>query len=104
MEELDKQIEQDAIDEANNAVAEARQEREIERQLREKQNDYDDIVSAMANLIIEDNEASLGEDVAEAAKQKIAEKKNTKRKSKTKEVEENGKEKVKRAGRPRKSA
>ena len=104
MEELDKQIELDAINEANEAVAEVRQEREIERQLREKQNEYDSIVSAMANLIIEDNESILGEEVVDAAKQKIEEKKNTKRKSKTKEVEENGKEKVKRAGRPRKSA
>lgn len=104
MEELDKQIELDAINEANEAVAEVRQEREIERQLREKQNEYDSIVSAMANLIIEDNESILGEEVVDAAKQKIEEKKNTKKKSKTKEVEENGKEKVKRAGRPRKSA
>lgn len=104
MEELDKQIERDAIDEANKAVAVVKQEREIEKQLREKEQQYDDIVSAMANLIIDENEDTLGKDVANRAKQKIAEKKTTNRKSKTKEVEENGKEKVKRAGRPRKSA
>lgn len=104
MEELDKQIEQDAINRANEAVAEVRQEREIERQLREKQQEYDDIVSAMANLIIEDNEEALGEEVAEGAKQKIAEKKTTKRKNKAKEVKANEQETNKRAGRPRKSA
>ena len=104
MEELDKQIERDAINQANEAVAEVRQEREIERQLREKTQEYDNIVNTIANLIIEDNENVLGTEVVEKAKQKIAEKKTTKRKSKNKEVEENGKEKVKRAGRPRKSA
>ncbi len=104
MEELDKQIERDAINMANEAVAEVRQEREVERQLREKQKEYDDIVRAMANLIIEDNQDILGEEVVEESKQKVEEKKNTKRKSKTKEVEENGQEKIKRAGRPRKSA
>ena len=104
MEELDKQIERDAINEANEAIAEVRQEREIERQLREKQQEYDDIVSAMANLIIEDNEEVLGEEVAEGAKQKIAEKNTTKRKNKAKEVKANEQETNKIAGRPRKSA
>ena len=104
MEELDRQIEQDAINRANEAVAEVRQEREIERQIREKENEYGDIVDAMANLILEDNEDVLGTEVVEEAKERINEKKKTRTKSKTKEVEENGKEKVKRAGRPRKSA
>ena len=104
MEELDKQIERDAINEANEAVAEVRQEREIERQLREKQKEYDNIVSAMANLIIEDNEDVLGTEVAEEAKQKIAEKNTTKRKNKAKEVKANEQETNKRTGRPRKSA
>ena len=102
MKELDKQIELDAINKANEAISEVRQEREIERQLREKQKEYDDIVRTMASLIVEENENVLGKEVAEEAKQKIAEKKTTKRKAK--EVEENGQEKVKRAGRPRKSA
>ena len=102
MEELDKQIELDAINKANEAVMEARQESELERKLREKQKEYDDIVSAMANLILEDNEDALGTEITEKAKQKIAEKKTKKRK--TKEVELNDKEKIKKAGRPRKSA
>ena len=102
MKELDKQIELDAINKANEAISEVRQEREIERQLREKQKEYDDIVRTMASLIVEENENVLGKEVAEEAKQKIAENKTTKRKAK--EVEENGQEKVKRAGRPRKSA
>ena len=65
MKELDKQIELDAINKANEAISEVRQEREIERQLREKQKEYDDIVRTMASLIVEENENVLGKEVAE---------------------------------------
>lgn len=103
MRELDKQIEIDAIQRANEAVNEVRQEREIERQVREKEREYEDIVAKMAALVLEDNEELLGKDLVEDAKEKVS-KKATEKKSKTKEVKANGKEKYKRAGRPKKSA
>lgn len=104
MRELDNQIEQDAIRKANEAIYEVRQEREIERKLREKENNYDDIVEKMASLIIDENESNLGFELAENAKEKIKSKENGKKKSENKEGKVNGKEKVKRTGRPRKTA
>lgn len=104
MEELDKQIEMDAINEANEALATVRQEREIEKQLKEKQKEYDSIVESLANIIIDDNSEFIGEDIAEEAKQKIAQKRQSKKKSKTKEVESNDQEKSKTTRRTRKSA
>ena len=103
MKELDKQIEIDAIQKANDAVLEVRQEREIERKLKEKEKNYDDLVEKMAQLVIENNKEIFGKDIAKEAKEKISTKKgNTK--SQTKEGSLNEQEKIKRAGRPRKSA
>ena len=96
--ELDKQIEKDAIQMANEAVEKARHEREIEKEVREKEENYNDIVSNMAALILESNEDVLGEGLVEDAKGQIEIAR------KEKEVRNNGKEKVKRTGKPRKSA
>lgn len=104
MEELDKQIEKDAINAANEAVIAVKQEREIERQLREKQNDYDNYVESTAKDILDENEDVLGEEVVEEAKQKLVEHRFTRRKSKAKEVEANEQEKSKRTRRTTKSA
>lgn len=103
MEELNKQIEMEAIRKANQAVIDVRNEREIERQVREKEENYKDIVEKMAALILESNTDVLGEDVVEESKEKLksSEKKNG---SKEEKVNEKVKEKVKRAGRPRKTA
>ena len=101
MKELDKQIEIDAIQKANDAVLEVRQERENERKIKEKEKNYDDLVEKMARLVLENNENELGKDIVEEAKEKIS---NKKVKSQTKEVNANEQEKVKRAGRPRRTA
>ena len=101
MKELDKQIEIDAIERANNAVLEVRQERENEKKVKEKEKNYDDLVEKMAKLVLENNENELGKDIVEEAKEKIS---NKKVKSQTKEVNANEQEKVKRAGRPRRTA
>ncbi|MBR0427874.1 MAG: hypothetical protein IJK18_06735 [Clostridia bacterium] len=103
MKELDKQIEIDAIQKANDAVLEVRQERENERKLKEKEMNYDEMVERMAQLVLETNKDILGDDIVEDAKEKVSTKK-TKTKSQTKEGSLNEQEKVKRAGRPRKSA
>ena len=100
MKELDKQIEIDAIQKANDAVFEIRQERENERKLKEKEKNYDDLVEKMAQLVLENNKDILGGDIVKEAKEKVSNNK----KSQTKEVKANEQETNKRAGRPRKSA
>ena len=102
MKELDKQIEIDAIQKANDAVLEVRQERENEKKVKEKEKNYNDLVEKMAKLVLENNENVLGKDLVEDAKEKISNNKN--QKSQTKEVNANEQEKVKRAGRPRRTA
>ena len=104
MEELDKQIEMDAINAANEAIIAVRQEREIERQFREKQKDYDNLVESTAKDILDENEDVLGEEAVEEAKQKLVEQRYTRRKSKAKEVELDEQKKTKRTRRTTKSA
>ena len=104
MKELDKQIEIEAIQKANQAVLEVKQEREIEKKVREKEQNYDDVVAGMANLILEKNENILGSEIVKKAKEKIESKDKKKEKRQTKEEKLNEQEKVKRTGRPRKSA
>ena len=104
MKELDKQIEIEAIQKANQAVLEVKQEREIEKKLREKEKEYDRIIQKMAETIINSNKEVLGKDVSERAKEMIKSGTNKKSKNNTKEVKANEQEKVKRTGRPRKSA
>ena len=104
MKELDKQIEIEAIQKANQAVLEVKQEREIEKKLREKEKNYDDEIAKMAKIILESNESVLGRQIVREAKEKIETKDTKKAKRQTKEVRSNEQEKVKRTGRPRKSA
>lgn len=104
MKELDKQIEIEAIQKANQAVLEVKQEREIEKKVREKEKNYDDEIAKMAKIILESNESVLGRQIVRDAKEKIETKDAKKAKRQTKEVKSNEQEKVKRTGRPRKSA
>ena len=101
MKEIDKQIEIEAIERANKAVLEVRQESEKERAVREKEENFEALVSKMAEMVLDSNEDILSEEVVERAKEKVK----SKRTKKTdKEENANEQEKVKRAGRPRKSA
>lgn len=104
MKELDKQIEIEAIQKANQAVLEVKQEREIEKKVREKEENYNKIIKKMAETIINSNKELLGKDVSEKAIEVIKSETEKKKKKDTKEVKANEQEKVKRAGRPRKSA
>ena len=71
MEELDKQIEIEAIQKANDAVLEVRQESEKEKALKEKERNYEDAISKMAEFILESNKDLLGEEVVGKAKECI---------------------------------
>ena len=104
MKELDKQIELDAIQKANEAVMEIRQEREIEKKLKEKENKYDELVSKMARLVLENNKDVIEKDILKDAKEKLESEDTNKKSSRTKEGKANEQEKGKRTGRNRKSA
>ena len=69
MELLDKQIEDAAYDLAGTKVVEVQNEKQKEYQ--RKVETEDDIIKNLAQLIIQENEAMLGKDVAEKAKEKI---------------------------------
>ena len=69
MELLDKQIEDAAYDLAGTKVVEVQNEKQKEYQ--RKVETEDDIIKNLAQLILQENEAMLGKDVAEKAKDKI---------------------------------
>lgn len=75
MKELDKMIEEKAMQLANEKVEEAKTE--LEKQIEEKEYSMDDLISKMAKIIIEENEPYIGKDVKDKAIGKI-EKNNTK--------------------------
>ncbi len=103
MKELDKQIEIDAIEKANEAVLKVRNEQEKEKQIRKKEAEYKEIVARMAEKILNENEDVLGKETVEMAKAEITGK-DKKQESNNKEEKTNEQKKVKRAGRPRKTA
>ena len=66
---LDEQIEKEAMNLASAKVMQVQTEKQKEYQ--KKVETEDDIISNLAQLIIQENEAMLGKDVAEKAKEKI---------------------------------
>lgn len=88
MKEIDRQIESQAFQKANDKVYEAKSDKQ--KKLEQKQESMDDLIDQMAKLIIEQNSASIGKDVAQMAKDKIdTEKilKKTKKKTDKQEIE-----------------
>ena len=71
MKELDKIIEQKAMDKAREKVNEARSE--IQKQVEEKENNFDQIVDEVARMILEENEPYIGRDVKDLAIEKLEE-------------------------------
>ncbi len=69
MKVLDEKIEKEAFNMANEKVMEARSEKEIE--LQAKEDNMDDLIAQMAELIIEQNKAYIGSDIAETATEKV---------------------------------
>ena len=90
MKTLDNQIEQEAINKANEKVMEAQSAKE--RALSRKQRNMDDLIDDLAKLIIERNASSIGYDVAQDAINGIDEDKNRKKGG----TEDNVKEQTKR--------
>ena len=107
MEELDKQIEIDAIEKANEAIYKVRHMREKERFIKQKEAEFKELVSKMADEILEENKNVLGDDIVEQARKEIFKEDNKEQKKEdieNKEENSNEQKKVKRAGRPRKTA
>lgn len=98
MKALDEKIAQDAFNKANEKVIEAQSAKE--RVLRRKEKNIDDLIAQMAELIIEQNRAAVGNDVANDAIERVREEQNSKKKKVEKEnkggTEENVKETKKR--------
>lgn len=69
MKELDKAIEEKALQKAQEKVEEARTE--IEKEIDEKEENMDDIIAEMAELIIKQNEKYIGKDVKDKAIEKL---------------------------------
>ena len=86
MKEIDKKIEQDARNLANEKLTEAMGDREEERRVKQKEAEMDDLIRQMAKIIIEENEEMVGKDLSDRAKKKIdneTKEENTEKKQKT---------------------
>lgn len=99
MKELDRQIEADAIDKANDAVAKVRYDMEKERKVRQKEAEYQDIVARMARELLQENQDILGYETTRRSMEEI-----DKQEESSKEEKSDEQKKPKRAGRPKKTA
>ena len=109
MKELDKQIEAEAIERANNAIYKVKNEQEKERRLKEMEENYVETIRKLAASIIGKNANVLGEETAERAKKEVLQENEPSqakkdKKMNVKEEKTNEQKKVRRAGRPRKTA
>lgn len=86
---LDKEIEEKAIERAEDTVEQVRTARE--RKLAERQVKMEDIIDEMAKMIIQENEAYIGKEVA---KESIDELTKSRKKRNTKEEKEEKEEKA----------
>ena len=68
---LDRQIEKEAYERANQAITEVRQESERERMVKEREENYEDAIRTLAKMILERNKRTVGIKTAEKAKEKI---------------------------------
>ncbi len=94
MKALDDKIEQEAFKMANSTVFEAKSEKQ--KRLKQKEENKEDLIEKMAKLIIAQNSATIGRDVAAEAQNKI-DKESAKRKMKEEGgTKENVQEKTKR--------
>lgn len=72
MQEINKRIEEEARRKANDVIYEAMEESEEEKRVKAKEKEMDDLINQMAKMIIEENEAIVGKDIAEKAKEKVS--------------------------------
>jgi len=85
MKALDKEIEKQALELAQEKVSEARSEKELK--LRKKEKSMKDLINDMARIILEENAEYIGQDIAEIAMRNIDKKKENKEVTESKEVE-----------------
>ena len=71
MREIDKQIEKEAMEKANDAVRQAMDNKERERRLKEKEARMNELIDTMAKSILDENEAIIGTETKEEAKKVI---------------------------------
>lgn len=101
MRAIDAKIEQEAFNKANEKVIEAQTAKE--KALKKKEENMDDLISQMAQIIIEQNRAAIGNDIADEAIEKVKEDDNKKKNNKG-GTEENVKEKTTKRRRTTKTA
>ena len=85
MRALDQKINQEAFNKANEKVMEAQSAKE--KAVRQKEESVDDLIAQMAELIIEQNRAMIGSDVADDAINRVKEEKKQKEEPKQKKEE-----------------
>ena len=73
MNQLDKQIEEEALEKAKQKITEVKSEKQ--KALEEKRENKDDIIDEIAQLILEENAQIVGQDIAQEAINKIEEEK-----------------------------
>ena len=71
MNQLDKQIEEEALEKAKQKITEVKSEKQ--KALEEKRENKDDIIDEIAQLILEENAQIVGQDIAQEAINKIEE-------------------------------
>ena len=71
--ELDKKIQVDAMQQANDTVFKVVEESEAQKKAREKEQHLQDLIDEMSKMIIDENSSVIGMDVAQKSKQKIDE-------------------------------
>ena len=94
MRTLDAKIQEEAFNKANEKVIEAQSAKE--RALRRKENNMDNLIAQMAELIVEQNRAMVGSDIANDAIGRIRDENNKKENDVEGGTKENGKETKKR--------
>lgn len=71
MKEIDKKIEHDANQLANDTVMEVIADEEEARKVREKEAEMDELIRQMAKMVLKDSESYIGKDLVEKASKKI---------------------------------
>lgn len=83
MKELDKQIEENAIQKARENIDIARSE--LEKQVKEKEDKMEELINEMAKIILEGNKEYLGEEIVEKASENIDKENKAKKEGKNEE-------------------
>ena len=94
MRELDRKIEEEAFNKANEKVIEAQSAKE--KAVKRKENNIDNLIAQMAELIIEQNRAVVGNDIANDAIDRVKKERQPKKEKEEGGTEANVKEKTKR--------